>query len=281
MLTFNQLLDSVGIPPKQTHMARHQSKRGPLGKSPADLWRAGDGSFERYQCIQSDPEFAVGHWLASFVPGPNGETLFVGLYRVLTMVMNKDPSMTCPIGGHSVLDHHFYTMERLDVLDAYVGRLVIEWGKAKIAWVQWAGRQPKAILEIRANVTEAPFPGHIHFISTIQALADVPATWKSNLTNSRGVYLLVSKKTGQQYVGSATGSEGFWGRWQAYVRDGHGGNELMKDTADEDYQVSILEVASSSASEPEILRLEALWMKKLTTTINGLNSRPGKRQTKA
>jgi len=87
LLAFNQLLESAGIPSAQTHMARHQSKRGPLGKSPADLWRATDGSFERYQCIQSDKEFAAGNWLASFVPGPHGETVFVGLYRVLTMGM--------------------------------------------------------------------------------------------------------------------------------------------------------------------------------------------------
>jgi hypothetical protein len=183
--------------------------------------------------------------------------------------------MTCPIGGHSVIDHNFYSMERSDLLDAYVGRVVIEWGKSKIAWVQRAGWQPKDILEIRATVAEEPFPGFIHFISTIQALADVPSTWRSNLSNARGIYLLVSKKTGQQYVGSALGSEGFWGRWQAYAHDGHGGNKLMKGTADGDYQVSILEVASSSATEAEILRLEALWMKKLTTTTYGLNSRPG------
>jgi len=46
----------------------------------------------------------------------------------------------------------------------------------------------------------------------------------------------------------------------------------MKQTADGDYQVSILEVASSSATEQDILRLESLWMKKLTTTTHGLNS---------
>ncbi|MDG2539205.1 GIY-YIG nuclease family protein [Dyella jiangningensis] len=280
MLSFNQLLESSGVPPDQTRMVRHQSKRGPLGKSPTDLWRAQDGTFEQYQNLQSEKEFSVGDYVASFVPGPSGETVFVGLYRVLDMGKVEDPAVTCPIGGISAIDHFIYTMERLDALDEYNGRLVIDWGKAFIAWNQWAGRQPKAIVEIRAHVTEPPFPGHIHFISTIQALADVPATWKSNLTNARGVYLLVSKKTGQQYVGSAVGSEGFWGRWMAYAHDGHGGNELMKLTADSDYQVSILEVAASSASESEILRLEALWMRKLTTTTNGLNNKPGKRTKK-
>jgi hypothetical protein len=276
MLSFNHLLEAASIPAGQTRMVRHQSRRGPLGKSPYDLWRAQDGSFERYQCIQSDKEFATGDYVASFVPGPNGETVFVGMYRVLSQGIVNDPEITCPIGGISAIDHILYTMEKLDALNEYIGRLVIDWGKAYIAWNQWANRQPKPIIEIRAQITEPPFPGFIHFISTIKALADVPNTWKSNLINARGVYLLVSKKTGQRYVGKASGSEGFWGRWMDYAHDGHGGNEGMKATADGDYQVSILEVAASSASEGDIQRLEALWMKKIATTSDGLNGMTGK-----
>jgi hypothetical protein len=84
-------------------------------------------------------------------------------------------------------------------------------------------------------------------------------------------------KNGKQYVGSAVGAEGFWGRWMEYARDGHGGNLGMKDTADDDYQVSILEVASSSATEPDIVRLEHLWMMKLMSTSIGLNTPMGKK----
>lgn len=280
MLMFNTLLESVGIPADQTRLARHQSKRGPLGKTPADLWRSGDGSFERYQDFQSDPVFADAQYLASFVPGPSGETLFVGLYHILSKGMVTNPKLICPIGGHSIIDHHAYTTERLGLLDLYVGKLVIDWGKAPIAWVQRAWRNPKPILEIRKHTTEPDYPGHIHFVSTIHALADVPSTWQSNLSNAKGVYLLVSKKTGEQYVGKASGSEGFWGRWMDYLRDGHGHNEGMKVTSDSDYQVSILEVAASSASEHDILALEALWMRKLMTPIYGLNGKPGKRKAK-
>jgi hypothetical protein len=281
MLTFNTLLESIGLSPAQTRLARHQSKRGPLGKTPADLWRAADGSFELYQDFQSDAVFGDAHYLASFVPSPMGETLFVGLYRILSKSMATNPRMTCPINGNSVIDHHWYTMERLDLLNAYVGRLVIDWGPAPIAWVQRAERKPKPIIEIRKHLTEPGYPGHIHFISTIHALADVPYSWQSNLSNARGVYLLVSKKTGEQYVGKASGSEGFWGRWMDYLHDGHGNNEGMKLTADGNYQVSILEVAASSASEKDILRLEALWMRKLMTPTYGLNGKPGKRKAKA
>ena len=281
VLTFNTLLESIGVAPAQTRLARHQSRRGPLGKTPADLWRADDGSFKLYQDIQSDPVFKDAQYIASFVPGPAGETLFVGLYRIASKGMVTDPAMKCPIGGHSVINHHFYATEQLDLLDDYVGKLVVDWGSAFIAWVQRADRQPKLIVEIRKHFTEPEYPGHIKFISTIHSLADVPSTWQSNLVNARGVYLLVSKKTGQQYVGSATGSDGFWGRWMDYLHDGHGGNDGMRLTADDDYQVSILEVAASSALEPDILRLEQLWIRKLMTTTYGLNVKPRKGNVKA
>lgn len=214
---------------------------------------------------------------------PVGETLFVGLFRILSKGMVTDSSMTRPIGGHSVIGHHYYETEQVDLLDAYVGRLVIDWGPAYILWVQKANRQPKPILEIRKFITEPEYPGHMKFIATIHALANVPLTWQSNLSNAKGIYLLISLKNGKHYVGSATGSESFWGRWMDYLHDGYGGNDGLQLIADEDYQVSILEVAASSMLEPEILRLEQLWMKKLMTTIYGLNIQtvPGKAKVKA
>ena len=62
------------------------------------------------------------------------------------------------------------------------------------------------------------------------------------LSASRGVYLLTCPKTREQYVGSATGGDGFHGRWLSYARDGHGGNVGLKSRDPSDYQVSILEV---------------------------------------
>ncbi|MBD8872478.1 GIY-YIG nuclease family protein [Rhodanobacter sp. DHB23] len=283
MLTFNALLESAGISPKETRMARHQRKRGELGVTPADLWRKEDGSFKRYQDYQSEDKFGDAKYIANFVPGPVGETLFVGLYRVLSKSICKDPSLTCPISGHSVLEHQFYETERVEAMDPFIGKVVVEWGPAHIAWVQRADRQPKDILEIRKSITEPDFPGYIEFISTIRKLPDEPSSWRSNLSTARGIYLLVSLKNGKNYVGSATGSDGFWGRWMDYLQNGHGGNDGLQLTADADYQVTILEVAASSATVSEIIELEHHWMRKLMTTTYGLNTQPmpGKAKVKA
>ena len=78
-------------------------------------------------------------------------------------------------------------------------------------------------------------------------------------------------KTGKLYVGAAYGEGGFWRRWEDYVATGHGGNVLMKELVHAEYQVSILEVASSSASPADVIAMESRWKAKLLTKEFGLN----------
>jgi hypothetical protein len=85
------------------------------------------------------------------------------------------------------------------------------------------------------------------------------------------VYLLTCPKTKEQYVGSAMGDDGFWGRWQDYVQTGHGGNVALKSRDPSDYQVSILEVAGTSATHDEIGAMEGRWQRKLQSKDMGLN----------
>ncbi len=78
-------------------------------------------------------------------------------------------------------------------------------------------------------------------------------------------------ETGKQYVGSAYGEGGFWARWENYAGSGHGGNVRMKGLPNRDYQVSVLEVASSSAALEEIVGRESRWKERLLTRKFGLN----------
>ena len=85
------------------------------------------------------------------------------------------------------------------------------------------------------------------------------------------MYLLTCPKTKEQYVGSATGEGGFWGRWQAYVKSGDGGNIALKSRDHSDYQISILEVAGTSSTQENIIQMEGLWKAKLQSREMGLN----------
>ncbi len=95
--------------------------------------------------------------------------------------------------------------------------------------------------------------------------------WIAILKNAKGVYLLTCPRTKEQYVGSAYGEDGFWGRWQEYVKNGHGGNIGLKSRDPSDYQVSILEVNGSSLGMEEIIGREGLWKQKLQSREMGLN----------
>jgi len=77
-----------------------------------------------------------------------------------------------------------------------------------------------------------------------------------------------------QYVGSATGEEGFWQRWQDYLTTGHGGNKvLIRDQRDaRNAMVSILEVSGSVEIERDIINQEMLWQRKLGTRAKRLES---------
>jgi hypothetical protein len=69
----------------------------------------------------------------------------------------------------------------------------------------------------------------------------------------------------------ADGADGFWGRWQEYIRTGHGGDVALKSRDPSDYQASILEVAGTAATLPEIQEMERLWKRKLQSLEMGLN----------
>jgi hypothetical protein len=85
------------------------------------------------------------------------------------------------------------------------------------------------------------------------------------------VYLVTCPRTKEQYVGSATGEEGFWGRWQNYLPNMHGGNVALKSRNPSDYQVSILEVAGSGQRREDIQNIEERWKRKLESKRMGLN----------
>jgi hypothetical protein len=156
-------------------------------------------------------------------------------------------------------------------LSDMVGRLIIDWGPGDRAWIQRADQQSKRIIELRREFKEPDFPGFLTFIEPLSKLDKIPKTWVAAFQSSKGVYLLTCPKTKEQYVGSATGDEGFWGRWQDYIQTSHGGNVALKSRNPSDYQVSILEIAGSSSTRDDILGMEQQWKKKLQSQDMGLN----------
>ncbi|WP_174290908.1 GIY-YIG nuclease family protein [Sphingomonas bacterium] len=272
-LVFNTLLADAGIAPRDVRLLRHETKRH--GRTPYSLWRDDLNGFDDYQRVQKRSRrsyFASPFW-AAFVVEPGGKTLFAGLSAVSSAGAISDGWLD-PISGRDtalLVDYELYELVRQEALSCFVGRLVIDWGGGTRTWAQRADKQDKTILAWRESFAEPAFPGHLAFVAQLSDLAALPNGWRAALAAARGVYLLTCPRTHEQYVGAATGVEGFLGRWTDYVETGHGGNVGLKSRDPADYQVSILQVAGSAEDRADIEATEALWKVKLQSRDMGLN----------
>src|ERR1700730_452663 len=92
MLRFNTLLEQARLDPKKVFLLRHEDpSRLPPGRL-FSAWLSARKSFEIYQSGQKwTNRFPEGSVLASFVVGPDGGTLFVGLYDVVRLSRMSGP----------------------------------------------------------------------------------------------------------------------------------------------------------------------------------------------
>jgi hypothetical protein len=210
--------------------------------------------------------------MAAFVVDARGQTVFVGLWGVRGW---REGYISDPYRAPVVAPNEasvVFDLGRMAELNDYSGRVIVEWGGGERAWVQYAHRRDKQILELRREAVEDPFPGFARFTCRLDEVDGLPSTWLEPLRATRGIYLVVERATGAQYVGSAAGDDGFIGRWRQYA-NGHGGNIGMRELRGgaEDYDVRILETAGSGAELEDIYASEALWKDKLGSRVRGLN----------
>jgi hypothetical protein len=272
VITFNDVLRSEGIDPTGVRLVRHQdaARREPTIYA---AWRSTNGRHlvEEYQRIQSRNVFRVGDVIASFVvtPRPRSETLFVGIYRV-TALAKCEPGARDPIYADDVAGMNRYDLTYDTRLASYEERLSIEWGPGTRAWVQRAARQPKSIRALK-DQDDPPFPGFSQFCVDVDQVPGLYSSWQQRLREVKGIYLLVDKDTGDQYIGSAKGEESLLARFMAYAQTGHGGNVELRRRKGARYQVGVLEVVNLALPDRRIEQIEASWKHKLLTREFGLN----------
>ncbi|MBZ0150814.1 MAG: GIY-YIG nuclease family protein [Planctomycetes bacterium] len=273
VMTFNALLRGAGIDPAGVLLLRHRDPR--VQRQVYETAIHADARFDDYQRHQIAPRviasFDKAAHLAGFVVDHAGDSVFAGVWSLHGRAKDLRTVPFAGLGEQEVPGATFDT-RRVDALDQYRGRLVIEWGDGQRAWVQRAHLRTKPIAEIRRQISEPVFPGFLRFTSRLSDVEVLPSTWIAALRSTGGVYLLVHRERAHLYVGSAAGGEGFFGRWRTY-QNGHGGNVGMQEIEGraEDYDVSILETAGTGLEERDVLRLEASWKQKLASRQHGLN----------
>lgn len=124
-------------------------------------------------------------------------------------------------------ENAYFDLEHIDLLKDYEGRLTIDWGNSARMWHQ-KGTTEKPIVAIQADEKEV-FSGFENLILTydeLKRIIDNQETfeaWYTAMSAVSAVYLIADRKEGTQYVGSAYGKDGLWGRWAEYIATGgHG-----------------------------------------------------------
>lgn len=262
---------------RPTKFVRHQD---PMRFDVHDLLRR--GWLETYQSFQGRPVFDGCERIVSFIGMGGTKARLVGVYRILGPKRSgrKVPSPPgCPPGiGQG---RWYYDLERETGYEDLEHRVVIEWGKGALAWFQWLSN--KEVIELLPKgQLRPPFRDYLEFTLTHSELVDLyqhedaNREWRARLAAVAGVYLVLATTTGAQYVGSAYGSAGIWGRWAAYARDGHGGNVLLKKliAADSNYpdafSYSILQILPKTFARSELLEWEQRYKEKLGSRVQGL-----------
>jgi len=235
------------------------------------------GSFEKGQSEQSQKNFECEHVLSLINLGNSKRWLFVGVYYHVGAVRSAE-------GGSG----YIYSLKRLPGLEHLEGRAIIHFHKTfRYCYPVGANYEDQLIVsEIRVEkLSVADFPGfnrvRLPFGVLTSVIRQEHPSWRAALANIAGVYVVIDRTTGKQYVGSAYGGVGLWQRWRAYATNatkGHGGNKELRDLLKREgveyahnFQFSLLEVCDINASDDYIVSRESHWKDVLLTREFGLN----------
>ena len=90
--------------------------------------------------------------------------------------------------------------------------------------------------------------------------------------------MIIDGNTGKQYIGSAYGKNGLYGRWEEYINTYHGNNEEFIELFNkngieyfEKFKFIILQILPLKMSDREIVDIETKYKNKFLTKVFGLN----------
>lgn len=180
----------------------------------------------------------------------------------------------------NVLQSIGWEWENLNQYDKYLGRLIVRYKNKSQNVIRWANSVMNEIevYQILPDVFDNDmFPGYDRVNITWKELERVVMkdTWRVALQNQKGVYLITDRNTGKKYVGSAYGESMILGRWEDYVRSGHGGNVGLRnldfDYIKNNFNYSLLDIYKGSTDDRVILEREVYWKQVLGSKEFGYN----------
>lgn len=239
------------------------------------------GEFKDWQEHQTNKNFSR-QYVISLIYYSKNVWMFGGIYEI-----KQNPTLVTI----NYRDLWKYNSRLLDVEQDLIGRAFFYYKKefrASYPGLDLQSQNSMKPSEMRIShildkkVSLNDFPGfdqvNINYETLKLIIDDEIQSWKSVLSNVKGIYLIVDTVTGKQYVGSAYGDECIWRRWVNYATNGHGGNKKLKELLTTNgfqyrynFKYSILEVCNMSLGNEYIISRESHWKEVLMTRQFGLN----------
>src|SRR3989304_2747064 len=212
MLDILEILELRGFDStRRFQLVRHQEGRHEHDL-PKRWW------LETYQAFQARNVFDNLDCIVSFLGDRGTRARFIGVYEVLGRKSGSEGRL--PHGYPSEWKDlpYYYELRRAQGFEDLENRVVINWGPGARSWVQKPKK--KEVVEILPKGQRLPpFADYLGFSLThsdlkqLYAQPEANREWRDRLRAVAGIYLILATTTGAQYVGSAYGLEGIWGRW--------------------------------------------------------------------
>ncbi|QXH49630.1 GIY-YIG nuclease family protein [Pseudomonas fakonensis] len=253
----------------KVHLAQHNGHDHPM-----DVYLAGE--FDDWQSWQSRRNFECDYVIGLVeIPGTK-KWLLAGVYDSLKLNAKTNPDK----------NDFVYDYRRVPEFAALEGRLILDYTKPRgnYLWLETCLKSMVVSSMLEKPMTVGKFPGYkdvdISHAELKIIVREGLESWQSALCNVAGVYLISDRTRGEEllYVGSATGTQGLWGRWSNYAHNGHGDNVRIRDlhrkrgdAFAENFRFSILEIADKHTGKDEMMLKEIHWKRRLLTRDSGLN----------
>lgn len=241
-----------------------------------DLYLNENSVFLDYQSEQLKKNFEKIDYIVAFIGEEGATSRFLGVY--------KNNGVIAELGlynGDALAKFDFQELSGFELLKE---RIVIEW-KSPVMWHQYYDNK-MPVVRIDRGLSENNIPVFKSFEDVLLDYNQLKrifetnnAEWKSKLESCNGIYLILDKKCGKQYVGSTYNRDGIWGRWKQYAETGHGGDKDLKPLLSDDsnyaakyFQWCILETLPLKILDEHAIDRESLYKRKFGTREFGYNN---------
>jgi hypothetical protein len=285
-MELNDLLGILDIDPEEVLVFRHRPHEPPLNKVLPWLAAEKPEVFNAYQQTQGKKletvmQRMVGRgYVASFIGNEAGKALFIGLYSIdRARPMTREEFWAVPayiemkaLGMEGLSEESgrtsvvWFDLRLRDFYSDWKGKLIVNWPPPERSWWRRAHRNRIPVFAIlEESALDSGPPSWHEIVLHWEELSVLPKSWRSALSQWRGIYFVYDASDGKGYVGSAYGKENLLGRWQSYAARGHGGNRLLRRRNPKNFRFSILQRVSPDMESRELVAVEESWKKRLHT----------------